>query len=216
MKKQQARAIGFLGGTFDPIHFGHIHPANEIREAVELKQLFLMPNHIAPHKSSSHCTAKQRSTMVALAIQDKTNIEIDRRELERAQASYTIDTVKELKELYPETPICFIMGMDSLISFDSWYQWEQILNYCHLIITSRPGWKALFNDNITTLLATAKTTNKDDLHLYQAGKIYFQETKQLNISSTNIRLLINNHERIDHLLPKAVADYIKCNKLYLN
>jgi len=214
-EKQQTRAIGFLGGTFDPIHFGHLRPALEVSKALGLKQLFLMPNHIAPHKSSSHGTAKQRCTMVELAIQSEPNIEIDLRELTRHKASYTIDTLKELKALYPNTPLCFIMGMDSLINFDSWFQWQDILNYCHLIISHRPGWQALFNDNITTLLKKTKTLNKDDIHCSQAGKIYFQDTTQLNISSTEIRSLIKKHEKIDQLLPKAVADYIRLNKLYL-
>lgn len=215
-EKQQARAIGFLGGTFDPIHFGHLYPAIEISKALQLQPFFLMPNYIAPHKSSSHGTAEQRCTMVELAIQSEPDIQIDPRELTRKKPSYTIETLKELKAQYPTTPLCFIMGMDSLINFDSWYQWQDILNYCHLIISRRPGWQAVFNDNIKALLKIAQTRNKDDLHNYQAGRIYFQDTTQFDISSTEIRSLINKHKTIDHLLPKSVADYIKLNKLYLN
>lgn len=210
----QQQAIGFLGGTFDPIHFGHLRPALEISEALSLKQLFLMPNHIAPHKSASHCSAKQRSEMVKLAIQHQPRIELDTRELNRNKASYTIDTLKELKALHPKTPICFIMGMDSLVSFDTWFQWQEILNYCHLIISQRPQWHGQFNNTIQELVDRCKTTNKQDLHNLQSGKIYFQNTSQLDISSTEIRRLLKNNFSIDYLVPEAVNDYIKEHQLY--
>lgn len=210
----QQKAIGFLGGTFDPIHFGHLHPALEISEALSLQKLFLMPNHIAPHKSASHATAKQRSEMLKLAIQGQTNIEIDTRELNRNKRSYTIDTLKELKAQYPTTPICFIMGMDSLVSFDSWFEWQNILNYCHLIITQRPGWTSQFNKNIQSLVERCKTTQRKELHQLQSGKIYFQSTSQFDISSTEIRQLLMNESSIEHLLPNAVLNYIKQYNLY--
>ncbi len=210
----QQQAIGFLGGTFDPIHFGHLRPALEISEALSLQQLFLMPNHIAPHKSASHATAKQRSEMVKLAIQHQARIEMDTRELNRAKPSYTIDTLKELKALYPSTPICFIMGMDSLISFDTWFQWQEILNYCHLIISQRPRWHCQFNSAVQEVVDRCKTTNKQELHNLQSGKIYFQTTSQLDISSTEIRQLLNKKISIDYLVPEAVNDYIKEHKLY--
>ena len=210
----QQKAIGFLGGTFDPIHFGHLRPALEITEALSLASLFLLPNHIAPHKSQSHCTAKQRSEMVKLAIAEQPRIEVDTRELNRAKASYTIDTLKELKEVYPTTPICFIMGMDSLINFDSWFKWYEILDYCHLIISQRPQWHPHFNNTIKELLQRHQTTNKLELHNLANGKIYFQETSQLDISSTEIRHLLKNNQSIDCLVPEAVNTYIKNHKLY--
>ncbi len=210
----QQQAIGFLGGTFDPIHFGHLRPALEISDALSLKQLFLMPNHIAPHKSASHCSAKQRSEMVKLGIANQPGIAIDTRELNRHKASYTIDTLKELKALYPTTPICFIMGMDSLVSFDSWHKWQEILNYCHLIISQRPQWHPHFNSTVQELVDRCKTTDKQDLHNLQCGKIYFQDTSQLDISSTEIRRLLKDKSSIDYLVPEAVSDYIKKHQLY--
>ncbi|AGH80687.1 nicotinate (nicotinamide) nucleotide adenylyltransferase [Psychromonas sp. CNPT3] len=212
--KQQA--IGFLGGTFDPIHFGHLRPALEVCERVNLQTLFLLPNHIAPHKSSAQCSATRRAHMVRLAIKAQPKLRIDTRELNRAQASYTIDTLKELKQDYPHTPICFIMGMDSLLSFDSWHQWQDILNYCHLIVCHRPGWKCDFNNKISALLKAHKTSHKDDLHCLQAGKIYFQETTQLEVSSSQIRDALQQHRSIDYLLPNSVIDYIKTQQLYKN
>lgn len=210
----QQQAIGFLGGTFDPIHFGHLRPALEITEALSLRQLFIMPNHIAPHKSASHGSAKQRSEMVELAISRQIRMTIDKRELKRHKPSYTIDTLKELKIEYPNTPVCFIMGMDSLISFDTWFDWKNILSYCHLIISHRPGWKSKFNKRVGALVTKHQTTDKHDLHNLQFGKIYFQATSQLAISSTEIRELLNHDISIDFLTPDSVIDYIKEHDLY--
>jgi nicotinate-nucleotide adenylyltransferase len=207
-------AIGFLGGTFDPIHFGHLRPALEIGEALSLQQIFLMPNHIAPHKSSSHCSAKQRCEMVKLAIQQQPKLALDNRELNRAKPSYTLDTLKELKVSYPNNPICFIMGMDSLISFNSWFQWQEILKYCHLVISQRPRWHGQFNSAVQTVVDECKTIDKQDLHNLQSGKIYFQTTSQLDISSTEIRQLLKQNISIDYLVPEAVNDYIKQHQLY--
>ena len=208
------QAIGYLGGTFDPIHTGHLQPALEIAEALALEALYLMPNHIAPHKSQPHCDAAQRTKMVALAIADHPKIQLDTRELKRNKPSYTIDTLKELKADYPNTPICFIMGMDSLVHFDRWHKWQEILSYCHIIVSQRPQWKGHFNQVVQTLVNTHQTTNKNDLHQLQQGKIFFQKTEQFDISSTGIRALINQGQSIEHLVPNAVKYYIQKHHLY--
>ncbi|MCP4322323.1 MAG: nicotinate-nucleotide adenylyltransferase [Psychromonas sp.] len=210
--KQQA--IGFLGGSFDPIHNGHLLPAIEVATKLQLKQLFFMPNHIAPHKAGSHCSARQRCEMVKLALAEHKQLQIDERELNRDSASYTIDTLKEIRAEHPTQPICFMMGMDSLINFNSWYQWQDILNYCHLVVCFRPGWKNSFNETVQTLLNNQQTDNVDDLHQQLSGKIYFQPTMQYDISSTHIRSNIKYNKSIGSLLPKTVGDYIELHQLY--
>lgn len=210
--KQQA--IGFLGGSFDPIHNGHILPAIEVAKALKLKQLFLMPNHIAPHKVASYCNASQRNEMVRLALQEWPQLKIDARELNRESTSYTVETLKEIKTEYPNTSICFVMGLDSLINFNSWHQWQDILNYCHLVVCARPGWKNTFNDTVQTLLSAHQTNNIADLHQHLAGKIYFQTTIQYDISSTQIRSNIKHHKSVENLLPSSVYNYIKHHQLY--
>lgn len=212
----QANAIGFLGGSFDPIHNGHLFSAIEVARCLQLTDLFLMPNHIAPHKAGSHCSAQQRSEMVELAVQGIANLKVDKRELNRDSASYTIETLKEIRAEYPHTPVCFVMGMDSLINFTSWFQWQDILNYCHLVICTRPGWKGEFNETIQGLLKQHQTTSISQLHDLPSGKIYFQDSTQFDISSTQIREQIghNNSQSIEKLLPPQVHSYIKEQQLY--
>lgn len=215
MNKQNSAAIGFLGGTFDPIHFGHLRPALEIQQALNLDALYLMPNYIAPHKSKSLASTEQRIEMVKLAIQETPTLQLTTQELLRPSASYTIDTLKLLRKQHPETPLCFIMGMDSLIQFDQWYRYEEILNYCHLVVSHRPGWDPQFNDVISTLLRQHQISTPAQLHQKLAGCIYFQSTTQLAISSSEIRDLLAAKQSIDFLTPHPVCTYIKEQHCYI-
>lgn len=214
MKNSASTAIGFLGGTFDPIHFGHLRPAIEIQQALKLSSLYLMPNYIAPHKAASHASSIQRIEMVKLAINGIAKFDIDTRELLREKPSYTIDTLKILRAEYPNTPICFIMGMDSLLSFDSWHQYQDILSFCHLIISQRPGWSPVFNATVADIVAKHQTKDPARLHQTLAGHIYFQTTSQLDISSSSIRQCLSEQRSIDFLTPQTVCDYIKSTCCY--
>lgn len=214
MNKSNQTAIGFLGGTFDPIHFGHLRPALEIQQALDLQALYLMPNYIAPHKSKSLASAQQRIDMVQLAIQDTPTLQLTTQELLRPSRSYTIDTLKLLRQQYPETPLCFIMGMDSLIQFDSWYRYQEILSYCHLVVSHRPGWEPQFNSVVSELLRKHQISDPAQLHQFLSGHIYFQSTTQLAISSSEIRDLLATNKSINFLTPQPVCAYIKEQRCY--
>ncbi len=214
MKINDCAAIGFLGGTFDPIHFGHLRPALEIQQALNLQSLYLLPNYIAPHKEKSLANTQQRIEMVKLAIQETPELQLNTQELLRSTPSYTIDTLKLLRQQYPETPICFIMGMDSLINFDSWYQYQEILDYCHIVVSHRPGWDPTFNEVVSALLTKHQIQNPALLHSALAGYIYFQSTSQLAISSSQIRDLLAAKRSINFLTPQSVCTYIKEQHCY--
>lgn len=214
MANTQSTAIGFLGGTFDPIHFGHLRPALEIQQALNLKTLYLMPNYIAPHKSKSIASAAQRIEMIKLAIQNTPSLQLNTQELLRDTPSYSIDTLKLLRQQYPTQALCFIMGMDSLINFDTWYQYQDILKYCHLVVSHRPGWVPQFNNTIRALVASHQVHDAQQLQQQLAGCIYFQSTSQLDISSSFIRNQLSAQQNIDFLTPHSVCCYIKQQQCY--
>ena len=120
------RKIGIMGGTFDPIHIGHLRPAIEARDALGLAEMRLIPNHIPPHRANPFCSSEQRLAMVRLAAAENPGFMVDERELKRDTPSWTIDTLIELKRDLPDTPLCFLMGMDSLLGLPSWHRsWPQ-------------------------------------------------------------------------------------------
>jgi len=214
MNTPLSTAIGFLGGSFDPIHFGHLRPAIEIQQALNLQSLYLMPNYIAPHKSASVATSQQRIEMVQLAVENTPFLQVNTQELLRESPSYTIDTLKLLRQQYPTTPLCFIMGMDSLIQFDTWHQYQDILTYCHLVVSHRPGWAPQFNETVSTLLKQHQVNDVKCLQQQLSGSIYFQSTSQLDISSSMIRTLLSKNHPIDFLTPASVCTYIKEQRCY--
>jgi len=152
--------------------------------------------------------------MVKLTTANQLNISVDTRELLRDKASYTIDSLIELQANHPDSPLCFIMGMDSLLSFNSWHRWEEILDHCHIIVSHRPGWRFELNSPLQNLVANHQTDQISDLHTLPSGKIYFQKTTQLDISSTQIRSLIKENKSVEFLLPEKVITYIKDKQIY--
>jgi nicotinate-nucleotide adenylyltransferase len=209
--------IGILGGTFDPIHLGHIQPAKQLLSNYSLDEILLIPVHKPPHKSSTNASTEHRVKMVELACQHEGNFVLDTREIERTTLSYTLDTVKELQSEHPYDELFFIMGMDSLLAFTTWHQWEEILQCCNLIVNTRPGYDLSNINNETKLL----------LEQYQAtfmvnvtstsvttGHIYLNNCNELNISSTDIRSKLANNLNCDDLLPQHVLEYIHLHHLY--
>ncbi|ALP42838.1 nicotinate-nucleotide adenylyltransferase [Aeromonas schubertii] len=207
--------IGLLGGTFDPIHLGHIKPALAARDALGLGELRLLPNRVPPHRASPHCSAEQRLAMVHLAA-NEFGLCVDERELRRDRPSWTIDTLEELRHELPETPLCFLMGMDSLLSLPSWHRWDELLTLAHLVVSVRPGWDAAeATTPVQALLAHHGTLRVDDLHQRRAGHIWLAHNEPLALSSTEIRARLAAGNDPRDLLPESVADYIRNNGLYV-
>lgn len=211
--------IGILGGTFDPIHLGHTQSAQAVANELSLKKILLIPAHIPPHKSSKelvpHASAQQRAAMVELACHESALFYCDQRELIRSGNSYTVDTLKELKKEYPEVPLYFIIGMDSLMTFTQWYQYQEILSLCHLVVNTRPNYPfEQINQATVALLKKYQTTSLAELRQDSSGKIYFAKANLFDVSSTQIRLhLAKQNSHHVHLLPK-ISEFIHKNKLY--
>jgi nicotinate-nucleotide adenylyltransferase len=209
------KPIGLLGGTFDPVHFGHLRLALELVQRLDLQELRLVPLHIPPHREPPNATAEQRYAMLQSAIADVDCLQVDERELHREGVSYTIDTVKSLRNETGDTPLCLLLGMDAFKSIDTWHRWKELLTYAHIIVADRPG-TSLPNE-VSAIKELVDKHHIDDylsLHQNQAGNILHVPIPMLDISSTHIRQQIASQNDVRFLLPDAVIDYIHANHLY--
>lgn len=209
------RCIGILGGTFNPIHYGHLRIAQETAEAFALTQVKFIPAAKPPLKSEPDTTAQQRAEMVQLAIASNPLFSLDTRELERDGPSYTLDTLSSLRAEYTQDALCLIIGTDAFMHFDQWHRWQQIIDYCHVIVVSRPPLAALeLSEPLRKLLQTHQTHDTTQLSQHTHGLIALLTVTALDISSSHIRSLVHAHQNPAYLCPEAVISYIQAHQLY--
>lgn len=212
------RAIGVLGGTFDPIHFGHLRLAQELADAVSLDEVLFIPAAIPPHRQQPATSAQQRAGMVALAIQDNPSFRLDMRELLREGASYTIDTLQSLRlELGEETSISLLLGSDAFLGLPGWHHWQELLDLAHIVVAYRPNAPIVKEQLHPQLRQCCEARLTDDAGLLgktRAGHIYMQHITALDISATHIRNCFQQSTSPRYLLPDSVIGYIETERLY--
>ena len=208
------QAIGILGGTFDPIHFGHLRMALELYQALDLAEVRLIPCYQPVHRKLPVATPEQRLAMVQKAINREPALQVDACEIERQGPSYTIDTLITLHDRLPNTPLCIFMGIDALLNFPSWHKWEAILQLAHLVVAHRPQYQLPKTGVVADLLKQRLTKHAADLHKQAAGLIFLHPVTSLEISSTDIRKQIAMGMNPRFLLPNSVYDYIKQHGTY--
>jgi nicotinate-nucleotide adenylyltransferase len=209
------KPIGILGGTFDPVHHGHLRLAVDVLNACVLEQVSLIPLHIPAHRQNPIASVQQRLQMLRLAIEGVSGLAVDERELERASVSFTLDTLCSIREEVGEQPLCLIMGMDAFQKLNSWYEWKSLSEYVHILVAGRPGVEAeIENADVRRFYEQHRTEVVSDLHTNKAGQIYNVEISELNISSTKIRELIMTKQDAHFLLPENVLSYIEKEDLY--
>jgi len=206
--------IGVFGGTFDPIHYGHLRTAFEMLQALRFDEVRFMPCGDPPHRGKTYADATLRLQMVTMAIEGQPRFVADDRELRRDGPSYTVDTLSALREEFPQAPLALIIGMDAFLGLTTWHQWRDILTLAHIVIAHRPGWRAPDMGPLGSLLAERGTHRIDDLHEAGAGRIYIHDVTQLEISSTEIRELIACGRDPIFLMPDAVRDVISDSGCY--
>lgn len=206
--------IGLFGGTFSPVHHGHLRSALDICQALELSSVTLIPNYQSPHKAAQDVSAQHRLAMLKLATSISPMLNISDIEISSANTSYTVDTVRSFRAQYPDRPLCFLMGMDSLINFTKWHQWQEILANCHLIVSKRPGYDVNDNSDAANLLSDYQTTDIAQIKSTLSGRIFVYEAHPLAISSSQMREAIKTGKAITYLTPPAVEDYIATHQLY--
>ena len=209
------QAIGVFGGSFDPVHFGHLRAALEIALTFGLDTVRLVPNHQPPHRSAAYVSTAHRVAMLKRAIRQSDQLVLDDRELRRKGPSYTFDTLSSLRQEFgPSTPIIFALGADAFKKIDSWHRASELLEIAHIAVLSRPGTEMNeatarslpFNPNWVETPQSLTTTPQ--------GRLFKLEMTPLAISSTRIRAQISRGWSPDFLLPESVCRYIQEHGLY--
>ncbi|MEQ1531329.1 MAG: nicotinate-nucleotide adenylyltransferase [Methylococcales bacterium] len=203
--------IGIFGGTFDPVHYGHLRSAVEVKEYFGLSELRLLPSAQPPHRDQPSVSAQMRLQMLHLAIKDQQGLIIDSRELARAGWSYMVDTLQSLRQDFPEQALLLFMGMDAFNNLTSWHQWQQLFAFAHVVVMTRPGYQTPALDSF---LSAKYTEQKHKLTEQAAGCLYFLPVTPLDISATAIRTIFAEKRNASFLLPEPVIQYINQHGLY--
>jgi nicotinate-nucleotide adenylyltransferase len=196
--------IGVLGGTFDPVHFGHLRPALEAVEALGLEELRIVPVGRPPHRDPPQADARQRLAMVRTAIADLPGWRLDEREIHRAGPSYMVDTLGSIRAEVGPAPVLLLLGADAYAGLDSWHRWERIPELAHLVVMNRPGGTLPDRGPVARLTQTRRVDHWAALAARPAGGVALCPVTSLAISATAIRELIRRGRSPRFLLPEAV------------
>jgi nicotinate-nucleotide adenylyltransferase len=212
--------IGILGGTFDPIHYGHLRLAEELAERLRLEEVLLVPSGTPPHRSAPTVAAGHRLAMTRLAAAGNARFKVDERELRRPGPGYTFDTLKELRAEAGNTrPLALLLGADAFLEFATWHRWREIFGLAHVAIAHRPGcpverWTQRMPQPLAREYSARLMQQPLATHLAPAGGIVVVPLTALDISATAIRDMLQAGVSPRYLLPGAVLDYIRSHKLY--
>lgn len=204
--------VGILGGTFDPIHYGHLRPAQAAQRALALGEVRLIPAAVPPHRRAPVASAAQRLHMAQLAVQDFPGFGVDDREVRRGGPSYTVPTMESLRAELSQCSLCLLIGADAFRDIETWHQWTRLLELAHLVVMQRPGWA--FPEPLPAWAIPRLSRDPRELISQTAGRIYFQATAPQDISATRLRAAIAHGESVDGYLPPVVWDYIRQNRIY--
>ena len=197
--------IGIYGGSFDPVHLGHLITAESIKKELNFERLFLLPCCEPVHKNALHYSSKQRLEMLNLAIKEFPSLEIDTREIDRGGSSYMIETLAEIVKEFKDSTICLIIGMDSFVSFKTWKRWDEFAKLVHLIILPRST-----NQNPQKSLDTFDIAlDKNHLNKKTSGLLYFSNSELIDISSSDIRGKIASNQNLDGLMPSSIINILQ-------
>lgn len=219
-----ARGIGILGGTFDPVHCGHLRAAAELRVALDLSEVKLIPAGEPPHRTAPIAAAEHRLAMLELAVQAFPGLTVDPREINRPGKSYTVLTLAELRAHAPSTPLLLILGEDAFRFLPTWYQWRRLFDLAHIVVVARPGQEASpglpvgLPPELAAEWDGRFALKRERLESALAGAIFHPAITPHPISSTGIREALalgqESAAKVRGLLPPAVLAYIDHHRLY--
>lgn len=208
-----ARLIGLLGGTFDPVHVGHLQSARTVRRQLALDELRLLPCRQPTHRHAPVADADHRLAMIRLALDAFPELTLDTGELERAGPSYAVDTLAELYRCRPDAVWCWLMGVDAFQRFNRWHRWARILELAHLVVMTRPGY-ALDGEALELQQRLGIAGDRHELLQRRAGGIVLLDVNSPDVSSSHIRRQLLGGRPVDDLVPPAVADYLEQHSIY--
>lgn len=207
--------IGVFGGTFDPIHFGHLRPALDILQDLPLQEVRFVPLRTAVHRDQPLATADQRLTMLRRAVAGQQGFVVDERELRREARSYTYDTLVDLRhELGADLPLCLLIGLDAFGGFLSWHRPDGILDLAHLVVMRRPGAGEPVDSSLRDWIEPRRVNDPAELAPVPSGRVILREVTQLDISASAIRAMVGRNQSPRFLLPDAVLGFIEREELY--
>jgi nicotinate-nucleotide adenylyltransferase len=218
--------IGIYGGTFDPVHYGHLRIAEELIDILQLNHLFFLPAGNPRLRDAPLVAGIHRTAMLHAAIHGNTMFSIDDREIKRPGQTYSVESLREIKQEYQikypigqQVALCFIIGSDAFIKLPHWYHWRELFKLCHLVIANRPGTNTIstsldLSDELKAACKNREVATAKELKNSTSGHIFISPTTLLNISSTKIRNLITSKQSARYLLPEAVLNYINQHNFY--
>lgn len=206
--------IGVYGGSFDPVHFGHLRIALEITEQLNLSQTLFIPSATPAHRAPAIASWQQRLAMLAEATKLESRFKIDTREAKRAGPSYMVDTLSSLRADYPQTPLCLMLGADAFLGLTNWYQWQKIFSFAHIVIAGRPQVKWKLNSILQQEYQNRLVNNHNLLEKKLAGFIINCTVTELDISSSKIRQLLRSGFSVRYLTLDSIITYIHTQHLY--
>ena len=206
--------IGVFGGTFDPVHYGHLRTAFELQKSLRLSEVRFIPCGIPPHREMPVADADTRLAMVKAATAGQPGFNVDDREMRRDGPSYSVDTLLSLRSEYPHRSLCLIIGMDAFLGLPRWHHWREILQLAHVVVAHRPGWRTPDVGPLGELLIECGTASVHDLHEYRAGRIYIHAVTQLEIASTALRAIVTEGRDPRYLIPETVREIIMKSGCY--
>jgi nicotinate-nucleotide adenylyltransferase len=197
--------VGLFGGTFDPVHFGHLRPAVELLQALGLAELRLVPGHIPPHRRLPRASPAYRLRLIQRSVQGVPGLRVDDCELRRDGPSYTVETLRRFRaSLGPEQPLCFILGADAFLGLTGWYRWHELTDYAHLVVMNRPDSPL---DDLPSELAAwlaKRRLSRQQLRLAPAGGIRIERVSPVSVSSSGIRRCMARGESARYLVPEPI------------
>ncbi len=214
MHETTSKPLALFGGTFDPVHYGHLRCADDARRQLNLESVFMLPAGQPPHRNPPQATNRQRLDMLRQALKEFPGLGIDERELDRRGPSFMVDTLQELRVEFPQRPLLLLLGQDAVNDLRRWHRWRELFVLAHIIILTRPQVITEYPIELAQQIHPREITTVRELQGLEAGRVLTLEVAANDISASGIKDIIGAGRSPGSMLPDSVMRYINQHKLY--